>query len=405
MGYFKSAIRGVSWTLALRFFIRGFTIVRTIILARILLPAQFGAYAVATITLAILELLTETGINVFLIQEQDNVDKYLNTAWFVSILRGFLVGLLILIFSPLISNFFHSPDSQILLILIAGVAIIRGFVNPAIVKFQKELKFNKEFAFRGTLLAIEAIVAITLAFILRSPISLAVSLLASAAFEVILSQSLIRPRPKFAFHKPQFLEVINRGKWVTAAGIFNYLYQNLDNIVVGRLLGVGSLGLYDTSYKIASVPVTEFSDALSRVSFPVYSKIRDDKPRLFRAFIKTTLGLSALVIPFGLFLFFFPQIIILLLGPNWTPAVPVLRLLSVLGVIRAISGSSSSLFLAANKANYLFLVTLAGISGLAVTIVPLVSKYGLIGASSSAIFGSLLTLPLFFYYIHSIFKK
>lgn len=404
MGYFKQAVRGVSWSLALRFFIRSFTIVRTIILARILIPAQFGAYAVATITLAILELLTETGINVFLIQEQ-KIDDYLNTAWFVSILRGLIVGTLILLFSPFISAFFHSPDSLILLILIAGVAVIRGFVNPAIVKFQKDLKFNKEFAFRGTLLAVEALVAITLAIILRSPVSLAISLLVSAAFEVIISQSLIRPRPKFVFRENQFLEVIRRGKWITAAGIFNYLFQNLDNIVVGRLLGVGSLGLYDTSYKTASVPITEFSEALSRVTFPVYSKIKDDKKRLLRAFTKTTLGLSVLVIPFGVFLFFFPQIVVFLLGPNWEPAVPVLRLLSVLGVIRAISGSSSALFLAVNKANYVTYVTLASILGLAITIIPFVSQYGLIGAAASAILGSLVALPLFIYFIHSIFKK
>ena len=404
MGYFKPAVQGVTWSLALRFFIRGFTIIRTIILARLLIPSQFGAYAVATITLAILELLTETGINVFLIQEQ-KIEGYLNTAWFVSIVRGLLIGFLILLSSPLISNFFHSPDSQILLILIAGVAIIRGFVNPAVVKFQKDLKFNKEFAFRGTLLAVEAIIAITLAFILRSPVSLAISLLASAAFEVVLSQGLIRPRPKLVFHKPQFLEVLRRGKWITAAGIFNYLYQNLDNIVVGRVLGVGSLGLYDTSYKIASVPITEFSDALSRVTFPVYSKIKDDKPRLLRAFVKTTLGLSVLVIPFGVFLFFFPQIVVLLLGPNWEPAVPVLRVLSVLGIVRAISGSSSALFLAVNKANYVTFVTLASIIGLAVTIIPFVSNFGLTGAAASAILGSLLALPLFIYFIRSVFKK
>lgn len=404
MGYFKSAVKGVTWSLSLRFFIRGFTIIRTIILARILLPAQFGAYAVATITLAILELLTETGINVFLVQER-NIEDYLNTAWFVSILRGLFIGFLIFLLSPLISNFFHSPDSQILLILIAGVAVIRGFVNPAVVKFQKEMMFNKEFAFRGVLLAIEAVFAIALAFILRSPVSLAISLLVSAVLEVVLSQSLVRPRPRFVFHQPQFLEVISRGKWITAAGIFNYLFQNLDNIVVGRLLGVGSLGLYDTSYKIASVPVTEFSDALSRVSFPVYSKIKEDKPRLFRAFVKTTLGLSALVIPFGVFLFFFPQIVVLLLGRNWEPAVPVLRLLSVLGVIRAISGSSSALFLAVNKANYVTFVTLASILGLGLTIVPLIFRSGLIGASTSAIFGSLVALPLFIYFIRSIFKK
>ena len=78
MGYFKKTLQGLSWSLGLRFIIRGFAVIRTIILARILLPEQFGAYGVATVTLAFLEMFTETGINVFLIQEKE-LSKYLDT--------------------------------------------------------------------------------------------------------------------------------------------------------------------------------------------------------------------------------------------------------------------------------------------------------------------------------------
>lgn len=403
MGYSKLAVQGVSWTLALRFLIRGFTVIRTVILARILLPAQFGAYGVATITLAILEVLTETGINVFLIQE-NKLESYLNTAWVVSVLRGLVIGILIFLFSPFISNFFHSPDSQILLWLISLVAVIRGFINPSIVKFQKDLRFNREFAFRGSLLTIEAVVAITLAIVLKSSVSLAISLLVSALFEVFVSLFLIKPRPKFIFHQPEFKLVLNRGKWLTAAGIFNYLYHHADNIVVGRMLGVTSLGLYDTAYKISSLPITELSDVFARVTFPVFARIKEDRPRLLQAFTKSTLALSALVIPFGLFLFFFPKIIILLLGPNWASAVPALRLLAVYGAIRSISGFSSTVFLAVNKANFVTYATLASVLGLLISIFPLVSRFGLPGAASSAIIGSLAALPVFILCLRSIFK-
>ncbi|HJZ05815.1 hypothetical protein A2634_03940 [Candidatus Amesbacteria bacterium RIFCSPHIGHO2_01_FULL_48_32] len=404
MGYFKSVIRGLSWSFTLRFFIRGFTVVRTIVLARILLPAQFGAYGVASLTLAILEVFTETGINVFLIQER-KLEPHLNTAWSVSIIRGLVIGAVMFFASPIIATFFRSPSSLILIQLIALVAIVRGFINPSIVKFQKDLQFHKEFIFRGVILAAEAVIAISLAIILRSPISLAISLLISAFFEVVLSLYFILPRPKLIFNKKEIHLIVQRGKWVTAAGIFNYLYHNADNIVVGRMLGVTSLGLYDTAYKISGLPVTELAEVFSKVTFPVFAQIKGDKVRLWQSFIKSTLALSAIVVPFGIFLFFFPQIIVFLLGPNWAPAIPALRLLSIYGVIRSISGFSSALFLAVNKANFVTYVTLASILGLTVSIYPLVSRLGLVGAALSVIIGSLTALPVVIYYTYKIFNN
>src|SRR3989304_6927891 len=117
MGYFKKTLQGLSWSLGLRFIIRGFAVIRTIILARILLPEQFGAYGVATVTLAFLEMFTETGINVFLIQEKE-LSKYLDTAWVASILRGLIIGAIIVISAPFIASFFRSPQSLQLLQLI-----------------------------------------------------------------------------------------------------------------------------------------------------------------------------------------------------------------------------------------------------------------------------------------------
>ncbi|OGD02635.1 hypothetical protein A3D85_01590 [Candidatus Amesbacteria bacterium RIFCSPHIGHO2_02_FULL_47_9] len=403
MGYFKKTLQGLSWSLGLRFIIRGFAVIRTIILARILLPEQFGAYGVATVTLAFLEMFTETGINVFLIQEKE-LSKYLDTAWVASILRGLIIGAIIVISAPFIASFFRSPQSLQLLQLISLVAVIRGLVNPAEVKFQKDLLFHKEFMFRGVVLFIEAAIAISLALILRSPLSLALSLIISAICEVIISLTFIHPLPRFKFTLDKFAQILRQGKWVTAAGIFNYLYHNADNIVIGRLLGVSSLGLYDISYKISSLPITEISEVFGRVTFPVYTQISSDTSRLRAAFIKVMISITAITLPLSMILFFFPtQIISLFLGPNWLSAAPVLRLLSIYGFIRGISGSTSALFLSIGKNQYVTLVTLVSVLGLAVSIVPLVLKFGLSGAAISVIIGSVAALPVMAYFVRKTF--
>ena len=127
---------------ALRVFTRGLAIAKIAILARILVPAQFGIYGIATIVLGFFETLTETGINIFLIQDKQKIDEYVDSAWVVSIIRGVVISLAILLLIPVIIAFFHTPGAKEILLLVSLVPLIRGFVNPACIKFQKNLEIN-----------------------------------------------------------------------------------------------------------------------------------------------------------------------------------------------------------------------------------------------------------------------
>src|SRR3990172_12131370 len=108
MGFYKDTIKGISWMGSLRGVMRSMSFVRLAILARILTPAQFGVFGIASLILSFLEIVTETGINVFLVQQKDDIDEYINTSWVVSITRGILISLIILILAPTISTFFGS---------------------------------------------------------------------------------------------------------------------------------------------------------------------------------------------------------------------------------------------------------------------------------------------------------
>lgn len=151
MGYTKNTVFGFSWMSGYRVITRIIAIVRTGILARLLFPDQFGAFGIAALVLSFLEIMTETGINMFLIQEGKDIDKYLNTAWVISIIRGTIISTTIFLLAKPISIFFNSPSSYELLILISLVPFIKGFINPYVVKFQIDLAFNKEFLYRTSL--------------------------------------------------------------------------------------------------------------------------------------------------------------------------------------------------------------------------------------------------------------
>lgn len=405
MGYFRQAVRGTGWMGGLRLIIRLVALLKLAILARLLVPAQFGLFGIASLVVAFLETLTETGINVFLIQEEGDIEEYLDTAWVVSILRGILIALIVILSATPIAIFFNAKDSFRLLLLIALVPFLRGFINPAIVKLQKELQFHKEFFVQSVVVVFEAAIAIFLAFRMRNVESLILGMIGGTLLEIAVSFLLIRPRPKLAFEKTKITRIIGRGKWITAAGFFNYLFHHGDDIVVGKLLGTSSLGFYQMAYKISTLPITEVADVFGKVTFPIFTKISGDTERLRRAFVKTTVGITLLVLPIGIFLFVFPkEVIRVVLGEQWLMAVPALRLLAVFGVIRAISGSSSALFLAVKKQEYVTGLTLVSILGLAVTIIPLVNRYGILGAAASATVGALAALPVIGYYLRRVFR-
>ncbi len=406
MGYTNAAIRGISWVGALRFTTRAMSFARTVILARILLPAQFGAYGIAMLMLALLDVFTETGVNVILVQEKENKREHIDSAWIVSIVRGIFISLAILFCAPFVSGFFHSPESLWLIQLISIVPFLRGFINPSVFIFQKELQFHKEFWYRSISFFVDASTAILFALVTRQAASLVYGLITGVIFEVVLSFLIVKPRPRFAIEKEYVKKILHRGKWVTASGIFNYLFHNGDNIVVGRLINTASLGLYQMAYALSILPITEVADVFSRVTFPVYTKISHDSARLKKAFVKSIALVSVLTIPFGILLFFFPkEIIHIVLGDKWLGAASVLPILAVFGVLRAISGFSSVLFLAVGKQEYVTAVTFVSFMGLAVSIVPLVLRYGMVGAGIAALIGTVVAMPLFFYYAVKILSS
>lgn len=406
MGYFKDTLKGISWIGGLRGITRLITFIKLAILARILTPFDFGLFGIAALVLAFLEIITETGINIFMLQQKEKWEELVNTAWVVSIVRGVLMGLVILALTPFIAIFFKSQNVTNLLYLTSLIPVIRGFINPANIRFQKDLDFKKEFNFRLVLTLTEFSAASILAFILRSPESLIIAMIFSAIVEVVLSIVLIKPRPKFVYNSNEAREIIHQGKWITGYSVFSYILTQGDDIAVGKLLGASPLGIYQNAYKISTLPMLEAHDVILRVTFPIYSKLQEDPGRLKEAVkkqISFTLVFSVII---GLVLFLYSEeIVYIVLGPNWISSAPIVKVLAFLGSIRGISYSFNSLFLALKKQKYVTYITFVSVVGLLVTLIPLIKKYGMVGAAASEMFGSVITLPLAIYYMRKVFRE
>jgi O-antigen/teichoic acid export membrane protein len=272
--------------------------------------------------------------------------------------------------------------------------------------FQKNLALHKEFWYRSIIFFIESLFTIIFTIYTKSPAGLVAGLISGAIIELLISHIFVFPRPRIEFNSIKLKKIIRNGKWVTLYGIFNYLSEELDNTVVAKMLGVSSLGIYDLAYKFSYLPISEVSDVVSRVVFPVYAKILNDRKRLISAFLKSTFSISVVVILFGLGIFVFStQIVVLILGQKWLAAGEVLRFLVLYGVIRGIFGPFSALFLAVGKQNYVASMTAARVLTLTLTIIPLIMFFGIFGAVYSAILSALVEAPVAVYYAYRLLNK
>lgn len=334
----------------LRVFTRVAALVKIAILARILTPYDFGQFGMAALALAFFETLTETGVNQALIHSDRKTEELVDSAWVVSIGRGFLISVLILAASWPLSSFFRDSAVLPLVWLAATVPLVKGFINPMVIKFLKELEFGRELKFRSVLVVVDAAAAIAAALIFKSAAALILALLLTGLAEVLMSFWWFKIRPRFKLQPGYLREILGYGKWVTLSGVLSWAASEVDDLVAGRWFGTSALGVYQAAYKISTLPVTEISGTVNQVAFPVLAKVKADKNRFWRIFGWGIGGIGVIGVIGGAILWFFPsQVVMILLGKQWFEAVPLIRYLAVFGVIRSLESGLQPAFLATGK--------------------------------------------------------
>ena len=252
----KKVVRGGIWVFTLRITNRGLGFIRTIILARLLAPEDFGLIGIAMLAASTLDAFSQTGLQSALIQKKDDIKTYLDVAWTTLAIRGiFLFGILFLS-APLIAKFFNSAQAELVIMVIAVNMIITGFGNIGVVFFQKELQFKKQFTYEFSATIVDLLVSISLAFILRNVWALVWGGVAKNITRFCLSYILHSYKPRLRFNKDKFRDLFGFGIWVSGSTILIFLITQGDDILVGRMLGVTALGFYQMAYLLSNLPST-----------------------------------------------------------------------------------------------------------------------------------------------------
>lgn len=381
-GFGSRVAKAGIWAFLMRTIIRGAQIVRVIILGRLLSPTDFGLMAIAVITLGMLEIFSQTGYRHALVQQEEDIEEDVDTAWSVEILRGLAVTVIVFLGAPLIANFFGQPDAVPILQVMSSVALINGFTNMAIVRWDRELRFDRVFRFQLTQRMTEVFVAIGVALIWPSVWALVIGAVAGSVARVTASFVLEPRRPHFHIIRDQVRKLTRFGKWIYITNALSYLTAELDDILVGRMLGTAPLGLYRMAFTISQSVVTEIAQTINQVMFPAFSLIQQSKERLIAALTTSTHLTAFIAFPMtAVFIVAAEPLTQALLGSKWLGMVPALQILAATGSVRTISSLATVMFEGAGSPHLSTRYAAIKLTVLVVTIVPLINRFGLEGAA------------------------
>ncbi|MGH9968917.1 MAG: lipopolysaccharide biosynthesis protein [Pyrinomonadaceae bacterium] len=383
----KRVQSGVSWIVSSSLIGELLRFIRSVVLARLLVPEDFGLFGMALTIVAALNALTTIGLEQTIVATQfdtrDELKAHLNTVWSAEVIRGLVITLLVSASAFPMSRFYSQPQLRVIIPILGLVILVRGFQNIGLVILRKEISFARIFWYELVTNVAGITLTVALAVVMRNVWALVIGLLLTAALETVLSYVFHSYRPRLTFERIALRRALNLGKFVLAIAIASYVTTMADNVMVGRLLGTGALGNYSLAYNVASAPISVLVFALGKVLFPAYAEITAQRPkRLELAFTKVFSISSMILLTITVPLFLLAgEIVQLLFGGRWTTAGTVLRILALSIPLRGLALIISTVFFSLNRHKQVAGGrVLEAIVFLAV-LYPLITAFGLTGAA------------------------
>jgi len=394
----RKTVRSISWVAITGIVTNILLLVRGVILARILTPEVFGLMSICLVVIRGFEVFTETGFYTALIQRKEDYNDAKDTAFTLMVIRGVILTIITILISPLVAIYYEERILEITLKVIALSFIFDGFINVNTVCLQRELNFKRLSYLEQTQSLFNFVIVIILAYFFKSLWALVLGHVIAGFTGCILSYVIVPGRLRFRINDIIAKQLFTYGIFITGLSIVVFITTEINNIIIGKILGMEALGYYVLAYTLANLPATHISKVISRVIFPAYSALQDNRIALRELFQKTLTLISYITIPAAAGLAVLaPEIVRLVYGDKWTPAANSLVILSMFGCIRALGSIQGYLYNAIGKPRITFYMNAAKLIMILVIIYPLTRKYGLEGASLA------ITIPITIQYVVELF--
>ena len=369
--------------MAWRFGMRILGLASTLVLVRLLAPADFGLIALASGFMQSVDGLMSLGTEEAVIREAAPDRAVYDTAFTLTALRGLIASVLVAVAAFPAAEFFGDPRLGPVLLVVALLPLLDGLSNIGAVDFRRNMTFHKEFALMVLPKLGGILVAILAAFLLRSYVAMLCGMLVNRSLRMAMTYVMHPFRPRFSLIAWRAL--VEYSVWTWLLSLATLLRDRSDSLFLGRMAGTATLGFYSVGAEIAALPMTELIEPLGRASFSGFAAARHEGGAAGEIFLRL-IGLSALLaLPVGLGLSAVAAPLTrLALGPGWEQAVPVLQVLAVAGTMLVFGHLSQHLLSAHALLGRLVGIVLAGAALRVVLLLALIPGFGATGAAMAA---------------------
>ena len=377
--------------------------IRNMILARLLAPDAFGLMATIMATAATAEAFAEVGLTQSIIQNKRGADKeFLNIIWWLASLRAIALYMVAYFATPFISNFLNIHESTTIMRTAFTVILFRGFTSPNIYLLQKELRFTKWVLLTQGASCLGVLVAIVSAFYLRNVWALVLGYISEAFLTFAFSYIFYPLIPRFKFNSSHASEIIGFSKKVFGLPILMVIYYQADNFVIGKVLSIGTLGLYFLARNLAELPNTIFSK-ISPVLLPAFSLMQDDKVKLKKTLLKLTEIVATFGLPFFIFFIVFSRpILSLIYSPTYSTVSIPFSIFSIFVFLYLLSALIMNVVFATGDPDKHRTASMVRTISFLIVLYPATKYFGLIGAASTTLLSKSLCMAIQIHYLKKL---
>ncbi|KAA0988868.1 lipopolysaccharide biosynthesis protein [Dyadobacter aurulentus] len=343
----KLVVSGVFWNSLQLVVNQSFAFVIRLVLAKMLVPEQFGLIGMATVFTGLVQVLNDIGIGAALIQKKDDSlrEAHYHTSFWTGIGWSlFLYTFICLIFGPLAAKFYNEP-LLVKLIPVLSIGIISGPINLVHkAQLTKQMNFKKMAFIDNSSNIAAGSISLILAFSGAGVWSLAFNSVASIVIAMPLYFAATKWRPKFIWEADAFKDVFGFGVYTVGTSVVNYLINNIDYLFIGKLLSAQALGAYTFAFVLTDTFRSRLMSVINNVMYPIYGQKQSDSESLKRYYLLVLNYNSIFIYPIMVFMAVLGEPFILnFFGTKWSDSTAPLQILSLSVMVHMMVNSNTAL--------------------------------------------------------------
>lgn len=360
---------------------RALSLIRTLILAKLLVPDDFGLLAAGIVTMDVSSQLTNVGIREAVIQQRAPSREQYDTAWTFDLVRTALVAVVLILAAPLIAEYaFGEPRAVSIIRALAFAPVLTRLSSIEVLTLIRQLRFGALAAVGLSGSLVHVVVAIALASSL-GVWAMVVGLLAGVTAETVGTYLVAPHVPRFSFRLRAARPLLGFGRGVLLRQIVDVVGGAVLQVVIARRLGTAELGLYFVAARLAFLPREVMRLVGTQVAFPVHAELQLEQARAARAVRSHLLGSWVVLVPlYAIVIALAPSLVAYLVGAQWTGAVPAIQVLAGAAVVGVVANVATPLLLGRGLTTAVALIFALRSLAIVAVVWSLAAQLGLAGA-------------------------